>query len=36
LGAKKAGIKNSIWFHSLEDLKKDLRRALKGFAVKHE
>lgn len=31
LGAKKAGIKHSFRFHSIKDLKKSIKRALRGF-----
>lgn len=31
LGAKKAGIKNSIQFHSLVSLKTDIERAMQGY-----
>jgi FMN phosphatase YigB (HAD superfamily) len=31
LGAKKAGIKHSIWFHSITDLKKGIKRVLYEF-----
>jgi HAD superfamily hydrolase (TIGR01509 family) len=30
-GARKAGIKHAIHFHSIEDLKRDIRRSLRDF-----